>query len=104
MEEISNIFKEIKFNIKSLPFKAKSNTLIISVLIFLLYNSYDIKKQTFRKKAYDLLILIISIFLIFFNFSFVKNSINKYILLPILKYFFGEEEEIDTYEAKNLLK
>ena len=102
MEEISDILYEIRANIKALPFKTKGNTLLISVFFFLIYTSYDIK-QSFRKKLYDLLITGILIFLIFFNFSLVKDFLNKNIFYPIIKYFFGEDDT-ETYEAKRLLK
>lgn len=102
MEEISNIFYEIRANIKALPLKAKSNSLLILVFIFLLYTSYDIK-HSFRKSAYHFLMTGILTFLILFNFFFVKSFLTNYLYIPISNYIFGEDEK-ETYEAKHLLK
>ena len=102
MEEITNIFNEIKANLKALPGKTKNNFLLILVIIFLFYISQDIK-LSFRRSVYDILIIGLIVFFILFNFSFVKEYTYTNILIPIMKYLFGEEKD-ETEDAKNLLK
>ena len=102
MEEITNIFNEIKANLKALPGKTKNNFLLILAIIFLLFISQDIK-QSFRRSAYDILIIGLIVFFILFNFSSVKEYTSINILIPIIKYLFGEDED-ETQDARNLLK
>lgn len=102
MEEVSNILNDIRFNIKSLSSKTKSNLVLIMFYLFLLNVSYNLN-DSLRKNIYDLLIIFITIILVLFNISFLKNFLSRFFFSPIFKYIYGDEE-LDNYDSRRLLR